>query len=161
MLLYVLAAAVYGVDQVLKWLVRTHMALGQTIPVAPPVVVLAYIRNPGAAWGVLSGARWLLVVVAVLVAAGVVYAHRHYRPRGPALVGLALVLGGALGNLTDRIWSGTVVDYIYLEFIHFPVFNFADVAIDVGAVLLLWRGLLAPSRARGGQVGDEAKDVRR
>ncbi|MBX6352205.1 MAG: signal peptidase II [Thermoflavifilum sp.] len=138
MWVYLCAAIVYAADQWIKWVVRSHLALGQIIPIAPPYVVLTYIRNPGAAWGVLPGARGFLVLVALVVAAIVVFVERTRHPGRTMQVALGLVLGGALGNLTDRILHGTVVDYVYLAFIHFPVFNLADVAIDAGAILLLW-----------------------
>jgi signal peptidase II len=157
MWVYLLAAVIYAADQGIKWLVRTHLDLGQVIPVAPPWVVLTYIRNPGAAWGVLPGARWLLVLVALAVAGVVVYAERKRHPGALTQLGLGLVLGGALGNLTDRIAAGTVVDYVYFAFIHFPVFNLADVAIDAGAVLLLWQLVVAPA----GQDGRTDKPSRR
>ncbi len=140
-MLYVLAVLVFGLDQFIKWLVQSNMLVGETIPVWPPIVSIHYIRNPGAAWGILDQAHWLLVLVALAVIAAVIWIERRYRPGALVSVGLALLLGGALGNLFDRVFSGTVVDYVYLQFINFPVFNLADVCIDLGVILLLWRSL--------------------
>lgn len=138
-MVYVVAVIVWVIDQGLKWVVRTHMVQGQMIPVLPPAFYFDYIRNPGAAFGLLPNARWLLVLVALVVIAAVVYVRQKWRPGPLVQTGLALVLGGAIGNLTDRVVWGTVVDYVYFKPINFPVFNFSDVCIDVGvALLLIW-----------------------
>ncbi|CAM3836540.1 signal peptidase II [Alicyclobacillus pomorum] len=142
-MLYILALLVFAADQGIKWLVQTHMVQGESIPIWPSVLEIQYIRNPGAAWGILQQAHWLLVLVALAVIAAVVWIERKYRPKFWVTVGLALVLGGALGNLCDRVFAGTVVDYVYIEAINFPVFNLADTCIDVGVVLLLWRSFRA------------------
>lgn len=136
-MVYLIALLVYGMDQWLKWVVRTHMVLGNEVQVIKSVLYLDYIRNPGAAFSILPNARWLLILIALLVMVGVIYAERRLRHSWLAKFGLALVLGGLLGNLTDRVLSGTVVDYVYFKIINFPIFNLADVAIDVGVGLLL------------------------
>lgn len=140
-MVYLIAVIIYGLDQWIKWLVRTHMTMGQEIPIIQNVLYLDYIRNPGAAFGILPNARWLLILIALIVMAAVIYAQRRFNHSLLAKLGLGLVLGGALGNLTDRLIAGTVVDYVYFSIIHFPVFNLADSAIDVGVVLLLWYSL--------------------
>jgi signal peptidase II len=136
-LLYPVAFLVFVLDQGIKAWIQTHMTLGQTIPVIPGVFDIHFIRNPGAAWGILGHARWLLVAVAVAVSTAVVAIARRYRLTMWNRIGLALVLGGALGNLWDRVTAGTVVDYLYVEAIHFPVFNLADSAVCVGVAMLL------------------------
>ncbi|MCL6453051.1 MAG: signal peptidase II [Alicyclobacillus sp.] len=150
MLVYGLAVVVYALDQWIKWVVRQHMYVGEVIPVIPHVVVLNYIRNPGAAWGLLGGSRWLLVLIAVVVVAAVVFVKSRYRLNWTTQVGLGLLLGGALGNLTDRMVWGTVVDYVYVVAIHYPVFNLADSAIVVGVLLILVRNLFGSGRKQGG-----------
>lgn len=149
-LVYGLAVVVYALDQWIKWVVRQHMYVGEVIPVIPHVVVLNYIRNPGAAWGLLGGSRWLLVLIAVVVVAAVVFVKSRYRLNWTTQVGLGLLLGGALGNLTDRMVWGTVVDYVYVVAIHYPVFNLADSAIVVGVLLILVRNLFGSGRKQGG-----------
>lgn len=138
-MVYLIAVLVWVVDQALKWLVRTHMTLDHMVPLLPPAFYLDYIRNPGAAFGILPNARWLFVLVALVVIAAVVVVNRRWRPSWSVQLGLGLVLGGAVGNLTDRVVAGSVVDYVYFKPINFPIFNFADACIDVGvAVLILW-----------------------
>ncbi|GMA49140.1 lipoprotein signal peptidase [Alicyclobacillus contaminans] len=155
-MLYILALVVLIADQSIKWLVQTHMTVGEVIPIWPQVVVLEYIRNPGAAWGMLTRAHGLLIVIALLVVAVVVWLERRYRPKRWMAVGLALVLGGALGNLCDRVFAGTVVDYVYLQIINFPIFNLADVSIDAGVLILLWRSFRSDNAVKKQQ---EAEDV--
>ncbi len=136
-MVYWVAVLIYGLDQGIKWLVRTHMALNQTIPVIPGVLEIDYIRNPGAAWGILPGARWFLILMALAVIGVVLYIERTKHLNTWFRMGLGLVLGGALGNLTDRVITGRVVDYVYVQAIHFPVFNLADASIDAGVIAIL------------------------
>lgn len=141
MLVYILAVIVFGLDQLVKYTVRTSMAVNQMIPIWPHVLVLDYIRNPGAAWGMFGHARYLLILIALIVIAAVVYVQSRYRPKIGFQIGLGLVLGGALGNLMDRIVYGKVIDYIYFQIINFPVFNLADSAITIGVILILLQSI--------------------
>ncbi|MCF8564446.1 signal peptidase II [Alicyclobacillus tolerans] len=141
-MVYALALVVYGLDQWIKWTVRHHMALYAEHPVFPPVLYLDYIRNPGAAFGILPNQRFLLVLIALVVIAFVVYVQRKLKGRWFPQIGLGLVLGGAIGNLSDRLFFGWVTDYVYFKIINFPVFNLADVCIDAGVVILLLYTLL-------------------
>jgi signal peptidase II len=116
---------------------------------AHPVPVLPYfnftlLHNPGAAFSFLADAggwqRWFFTVLALLISAViVVWLARTARSRRSLNVGLALVLGGALGNVWDRLMQGYVVDFIdvYYQNWHWPAFNIADSAITVGAIFLL------------------------
>lgn len=129
------------VDQVTKYIIYTGMLPGESIPVFPPVFYITYVLNPGAAFGLLAHRTNLFIIVSLLVVAGVIAGYR-YLPRERTLVhnALGLVVGGALGNLIDRIRLGRVVDF--LDFRVWPVFNLADTAIVIGALLLVidvWR----------------------
>lgn len=146
---YLVAVAVLAADQILKWLVRSHMIQQQLVPVFPPALYLDYIRNPGGAFGIFPHARWLFVLVAIAVIAAVVYVQRRFRLTLWSRLALGLVLGGALGNLVDRMWTGLVVDYVYFRPINFPVFNLADVCIDVGIGLLILGSMWADRVPRG------------
>ncbi len=129
--------ATFLIDQVSKAAVQSLMFLGESIPVAPPFFHLTYIMNPGAAFGLLAYQTPLFIAVGVLLVIGVLAVYRKI-PAEKALVryGLGLVLGGALGNLADRLRYGRVVDF--LDFRVWPVFNLADAAIFIGACLLVW-----------------------
>ena len=134
---YFLAAAlVVGLDQLVKWLVIRNISLFATVPVLPGVVHLTHIRNTGAAFSMLSGQRWPLVVITLACMALVVWLLvKGGLPRLGNWC-LVAVLGGAVGNLIDRLVNGYVVDMIEVEFIRFPVFNVADIFVVCGGILL-------------------------
>ena len=151
---YGLAGAVVVLDQATKLLVQRAFRLGESLPVLPGFFNLTYVLNPGAAFGLLAGAAAafrgpFFIAVSVLAIAVICYYHARYA-RGHPLptVGLALILGGALGNLIDRLRVGMVIDFLdfYLGAYHWPAFNVADSGITVGVGLLLVEML----RERGG-----------
>lgn len=135
MLYLLFAAALCGIDQLFKaWIVHT-IPLNGYIKLIPGVVGLTHIRNTGMAFSMLSGHTWILAVVSAAVALALtVMILKGKFPRWEKLC-LAMVLGGAVGNLIDRARLGYVVDMINPEFVRFAVFNLADTFIDVGAVL--------------------------
>ena len=142
------AAAVAAADQMTKAVIEMTMPQGGGFPVLWGFARITHVRNPGAAFGIFSTAT-IPVVVSVLVVAWWVVAnatgtvHKHGRPFE---AGSALVLGGAVGNLIDRVRVGYVVDFIDLRF--WPVFNLADVAITAGALLLVYAWVLGRTGGR-------------
>lgn len=146
-MVYLIAIVVAALDQWIKWVVSTRMPLNSVIPIWPHVLDLYYVQNQGAAFSILLNQRWLLMLVAILVIAVIVYVDRRYVGRDRGLkVALGLLLGGAVGNLIDRIWHGYVIDYIYVQIIHYPVFNLADSCIVLSVLYLIVRAW----RKRGG-----------
>jgi len=136
---YVVAASVLAVDQLTKWAVIRFMEIGESIPIWDGVFHLTSHRNRGAAFGILQGQRWLFVLIAALVVIGLAaYLPRVRRDRPLVAVALAFLLGGALGNLVDRIRFGEVVDFLDVRLINYPIFNVADSAIVIAGTLLLW-----------------------
>ena len=127
---------IFLVDQLVKHLVVSGMHLGESIPVVKGIFHITYVLNPGAAFGMLEHQRWvfILVAVAVLLVAGIFYS-RLKKESALLQTGAGLLLGGAVGNLVDRIQTGLVVDF--LDFRIWPVFNIADIAICVGAGILI------------------------
>ena len=129
-------------DQWLKKWVVEHLILGGTsIPLIPDTLVLTYTRNFGSAWSMLWGQRMLLVAIAAAVSIGiVVYAVRLKDRTWLQMAGLGFLLGGATGNLVDRARLGYVVDMFDVQQ-HghniFPIFNVADMSIDLGVGLIL------------------------
>lgn len=133
-----IAAAVIIIDQFTKYIVVQNFFLGESIPVIPNVFHWTYILNPGAAFGMLEGSRWLFVLIAAAVIAGVCFFRREIRQEGLLIeAGSALFVGGAIGNLIDRILHGVVIDFFDLRI--WPIFNVADIAICVGVGLILWK----------------------
>lgn len=140
-LLIVLGAV--GIDQLTKYLVSSQMRLYQSIPLIPKVLSLTYITNDGAAWGMLDEHRWVFMLFSTVgIIAFVLYLFG--KKNGDLLIdlGLALVIGGGVGNMIDRVASGEVVDFIHATFLDpiggFPIFNGADCFVCVGAAILLF-----------------------
>jgi signal peptidase II len=146
-----LVAVVIILDQFSKQLVVNHLVLHQALPLLPSLNLLR-AENTGAAFSFLSGAsgwqRWffigLAVTISVLLLVWLGRLSAGHRLQAGAL---ALILGGALGNLCDRVLHGYVIDFIdvYYRDWHFPVFNIADSAITVGAILLILDTFLHPT----------------
>ncbi len=133
----VLAAAVVGADQLVKWLVRGHIALGEHVSLLPGLMDLTYVQNTGAAFSMFSAHTWLLTVLsAVLSVAFAVVLVRRMLPHWTGMLAMALLLGGAVGNLIDRAVLGFVTDMFATTFIRFAVFNVADIGVVLGGVLL-------------------------
>jgi signal peptidase II len=152
-LTYGTAAAVFIVDRVTKWLVETRVAPWDTYVIIPHFFNIIHSQNAGAAFGLLAGAGSLwrsIFLVGLSAAALVLVAMLLWKPSGGLAsrrtlsIGLALILGGAIGNVYDRIMLGTVTDFldVYIGEYHWFTFNVADSAITVGAALFLldmWR----------------------
>jgi signal peptidase II len=130
-----LAAVVIAADRITKHIVRGHIGFQQSRTVIPGILRLVHYRNTGVAFDFLSGAGPVVIIVeAIALAALLVYVARHPRRRG-LWVPTGLLLGGALGNLLDRLLDGSVTDFI--KFPYWPAFNVADIAITLGVIALL------------------------
>jgi signal peptidase II len=139
-LLLATAVLIYVADQVTKALVVANMEPGERIKVVGDVIWLWYLQNTGASFSILPGALWLFIPVTFVALAMVVYFHRQFRDRGPWIhVILGAILAGALGNLTDRIRLGYVVDFVSVGIgdVRWPAFNVADPSLVVGIGLLV------------------------
>lgn len=128
---------VFVIDQLVKHLVVSTMHLGQSFPVIKGIFHITYVLNPGAAFGMLEHQRWFFIVVALVAVLLGVFFYRKLQQESILMrSGAGLLLGGAVGNLADRIQSGLVVDF--LDFRVWPVFNIADIAICAGAGILIY-----------------------
>ncbi|MEU7633947.1 signal peptidase II [Nocardia sp. NPDC049220] len=138
--LLVIAAVLFGLDLLTKTLVVANLTPGDPVPLLGDFARLSLVRNPGAAFSMATGMTWLLTLIAAGVVIGVVRIGRTLRSLWWA-VGLGMVLGGALGNLVDRLFrapgplQGHVVDFVAIGW--WPVFNVADSSIVCGAILLV------------------------
>ena len=125
-----------GLDQLSKHLVMTKMAYLQSIPLFDGIFHLTYVLNEGAAFSLLTGQRYLFIGLTCIILSGCFYFYRHTPPKKIFLrCAVLMVMTGALGNLTDRIRFGAVVDFLDLGL--FPVFNIADCFVVVGVCLLI------------------------
>jgi signal peptidase II len=162
------AAGVWALDQATKAIAVALLEPGKTVDVLPPVFSLTLTRNSGAAFSAGAEMTVMLSVIAIIVVVTVIRMARRLRDRGWAL-GLGLLLGGALGNLTDRIlrapspFRGEVVDFLHLT--HWPVFNVADIGLTAAAAVILHRGFKGATmdggtdgdNEDGADLGDEAR----
>lgn len=157
-ILAALAAVIVGLDQWTKWLTVTHIPStngSAVVKAIPGFFHITHIKNTGAAWSMLEGQTWLFVLVtAVFFAIVGVLIWKKVLQKKFELVCLAMIAGGALGNLIDRLRLGYVVDMFEFEFVRFPVFNVADIFLTCGAVLLCVYIIFFYSR-------DEAKRLER
>jgi signal peptidase II len=143
---YLLALLVFILDHFTKWLVRSRMELHEFIELIPGYARISYVRNSGVAFGLFADIQsvWKPYILASMAVIAVVvillYSARMPSNRVLLQLALAITLGGILGNFTDRILHGFVVDFIELhikEVFHWPTFNVADSAITIGIGLLL------------------------
>ena len=143
------SALLVVLDQITKFVIQRALVPGQSIDVLPPVVTLVLAYNPGAAFSFLaSGSGWqryFFLIIALIASALIIYMMIKHRSERFLCFSLALVLGGAVGNLVDRAVYGAVVDFVLVRWPGgprlldpWPAFNLADSCITVGAVLLIW-----------------------
>ena len=133
------------VDQLTKFYVMRGMQLHESFTVVPGLINLTYVRNPGAAFGFLAYAPSMLrisfFIAITVLAVGLIiyYVVKSKKEEQLLILALALILGGALGNLIDRMCFGEVVDFIdvFISIHHWPAFNIADSAISLGAFFML------------------------
>lgn len=141
-ILCILAVLAALFDQLTKWWVRSAMELNDHLVLVPGIVNLVRWRNTGIAFGLFQGGNWILTVVGIAALAVIpliFYWEWKKDPRiGRAAWGIGLILGGALGNLIDRLRLGAVTDFIdvYIGSHHWPAFNVADSCICVGTALV-------------------------
>lgn len=138
-----LAALIVAADQLLKWVIRESVDRGDSHPVVWPLEIV-HVTNSGAAFGMFQGAGPLLIMTSVVgMAAILVYLLNPSFAHPLMRLGLALMLGGAIGNLIDRVKDGQVVDFVKVP--NFPAFNVADSAITIGVLLLAWAMIREPA----------------
>lgn len=135
-ILYWIALITIAIDQLAKYLTRNFMEYGQTIPIINGFFHLTSHRNTGAAWGIFSGQKILLITVAIIVIIAIIIYSRKVTDKLTRLA-LGFFIGGAAGNAADRIIFGEVTDMFDIQFINYPIFNTADVFLVSGAILLM------------------------
>jgi len=124
-------------DQITKYMIVRNMTEGMSIPIIDQVFHLTFVLNPGAAFGMLEHNREFFIIMAIVVLMFVVYMRKKILEEPlPIQIGIALFVGGALGNLIDRMKTGLVVDFF--DFRIWPVFNIADIAICLGVGVMIW-----------------------
>jgi len=128
---------VFLLDRITKYFVMTNMDLTETIPIIRDFFHITYVKNPGAAFGMMQDKKWFFVFVTLVIIGVIIYlVFTMGRQNRLLSLTLGLVTGGAAGNLADRLHSGLVIDFIDFRGIWPYIFNIADSAIVVGALLL-------------------------
>ena len=150
---FLIAVTVLLLDRLAKWAVASSIALHDSVVVIPGVFRLTHVENTGAAFGLFAessvqwkgGALVIFSLMALVVVSALLWKNSH--SLSTTTVGLSLILGGAMGNLWDRLMSGHVVDFLdfYVGSYHWPAFNVADSAIVIGAILLVSEIIFAKS----------------
>lgn len=130
---------IIAVDQITKYLAVARLKPEGSIPVIKGVFHLTYIENRGAAFGILQNQRWFFIILTIAISMGIAYylitqSHISLLLR----ISLCMILGGAIGNLIDRIRFGYVVDMLHFSLIDYPVFNVADSFVVIGTILLAY-----------------------
>jgi len=135
-----ISASVVTLDQITKLIVKHHFFLGESIEVLGDLLRFTYIENPGMAFGIrIGGGSFFTVFASIATAVIVFYLYRIRRERLSSRLSLALILGGAIGNLIDRFAYGRVIDFIDIGVgdTRWPVFNIADSGVTIGMIILI------------------------
>ena len=137
-----------AIDQIIKYVVVNTLAIGQSIPLIDGVFHFTYVQNFGAAFSILQHRQLFLILLTGIVMIGILIVLFRNMKKFDVLtcVSLSLIVGGGVGNIIDRVRLGYVVDFFDFRLIGFPVFNFADCCIVIGAFLLLMSVLLFSTR---------------
>jgi signal peptidase II len=147
LVVYVLALLWLAADLWSKYMISSRFLLGEVHAVIPDWLALTLAHNTGGAWSMLAGNPRLLGLVSAAVCIGIMVYERSFFPRSAwQTAAMGLLLGGAAGNMVDRLRLGYVVDMIYVQWhgqYFFPIFNVADVGINVGVGLLIITSLFA------------------
>lgn len=142
----IVSVALILLDQFVKIFVDAKLSLYQSIPIIKDFFEIYYIRNEGAAWGMFQNKQFffILATLVVLIITIIYYIRMIDNPKfSPIKVCLVFIFSGAIGNLIDRVFRGDklfhggVIDFLYLKFINFPIFNIADMYVSIGMFILI------------------------
>ena len=141
----ILTGLILVIDQITKMIVENTIT--SPIKVIPGLFNLVFVKNTGAAWGILAGKSWLLLIISAVVFVLIVVFIRRIAEGWPErYYSMALIAGGIVGNSIDRIWRGSVVDFLDFHYgsYHWPAFNVADSAICVGVFIFIISSWIRP-----------------
>ncbi len=145
----VLTLAIVIFDFITKKIVSGSMQLYQSIPIIKGVFNITYVRNTGASFGMMKGARWFFILVTVVLIAAIIYYIIKNKVKNKLfMLSASLVIGGGIGNLIDRLVSGAVVDFFDFCIINFAIFNVADCFVVAGVAFMLLYFILEEKKAR-------------
>ncbi|KAA1042720.1 signal peptidase II [Macrococcus equipercicus] len=140
-----------AMDQLAKWIIVKTLAVGDSVPVIGDILEITSHRNYGAAWGMLQNQRIFFFIITIFVLLMILYFYRKDAVNKPLMqLGLTLVFAGAVGNFIDRLFRGSVVDFIDTKIINydFPIFNIADSCLTIGVIILLYEILVNENKEK-------------
>ncbi|MDR0916957.1 MAG: signal peptidase II [Oscillospiraceae bacterium] len=148
MLYFVFSLVIIAADRLVKWWVTSNVDIGTKWTFIPGIAQITRVHNTGMAFSLLDSPsmRWVLVGLTVVATAALIAVILRYRHGSLGRVGAAMALGGAVGNLIDRVLSGYVVDMFELTFVNFAVFNIADIFVVAGVILFAAHYIIASRR---------------
>lgn len=137
-ILYIILSviALIGIDQIIKIWISANILENTARTFIPGVLSIANIHNSGAAWSILQGQQWLFSIITFVAVVAVIYFMIKLKDRKLYVISLTILLSGIIGNFINRLFDGYVVDMFQVDFINFPIFNFADICITFGIVIL-------------------------
>lgn len=163
-MIWILIGVIAGsvlLDQLTKWLAVVYLQGAPSFPIWQDVLHFTFVKNEGAAFGMLSNHRWVFMIVSTVAIVGLsVYLFGFCKENRWVKVSFAMIIGGGIGNMIDRVALGYVVDFIDFTLIDFAVFNVADSFVTVGAgilIFILLREQLIEMRAAKKKIGQEAE----
>ncbi len=130
--------ALVGIDQAIKIWISANISETTSTTIIPGVLSITNLHNSGAAWSILEGQQWLFSIITLVAVVAIVYFMIKLKGRKLYLTSTTILLAGILGNFINRFLQGYVVDMFQVDFINFPVFNFADICITFGIILLFF-----------------------
>ena len=134
MIIFVIAMV--AIDQITKLLTLAYIKPVSSVEIIKNILSFTYVENRGAAFGILQNARWVFIVFTLaIIGALIIYTAKTKPSSRLYRISTSLIIAGGIGNLIDRIFRGYVVDMIEVTFIDYPVFNFADCCVVIGAIL--------------------------
>lgn len=156
MIYLIIIVLLIAADQITKQLAVSYLTDIGSIPLIQNVFHLTYVENRGIAFGLFSGGRFVFIAASIILLAALTVII-YKTPKGERTIwqkaGTALIFAGAIGNIADRIRLGYVIDFFDFRLINFPVFNVADIAVCIGAAMILIHFLLNSSDENGREVG--------
>ena len=133
----ILTSLIIVFDQITKLIISSCMDIGDSFKLIPYIVNISYVRNKGAAFGMLSDHRWIFMTFSVLALGVMFYILKTTKIRSKLFyIAFAFIFGGGIGNMIDRIVLGSVIDFIEFDFVEFAIFNVADSFLTVGVIIM-------------------------
>lgn len=138
--IFIITIIVLFIDIVIKELIKTNVALSQNIVLIPNFFSITHVQNTGAAFSIFANSKYFLIIISIIILIMLLKYIKDIKIKNKyEIIALGLVLGGLLGNLSDRIMYSYVIDYLSFNIFGymFPIFNFADMAITIGMIMLI------------------------